>query len=84
MENKDNDQSKLPEPSLDEILDENPPVEEDVDLDYEDDEEEEDMDTSFNLEPWEENYYDDEGNFYPDGYKDDEGNLIPGARKAGK
>lgn len=51
------------------------------DIEYADEEEEEEMDTTFLLEPWEEKYYDDEGNFYPDGYKDNDGNTIEGAKK---
>lgn len=83
MENKDKDQPKSQEPSLDEILKEYPP-EEDPDLDYEDEDEEEEMDTFFPLMPFEEKFYDNDGNFYPDGYKDDDGNLIPGSKKSGE
>ena len=58
------------------------PVKKDIpEITYPSDEEEENFDTSFLLEPWEEKYYDEEGNFYPDGYKDEDGNIIEGAKK---
>jgi hypothetical protein len=73
--------NEIREPTLDEILKKYPPVDEEPELDYEDEDEEEEMDTFFELEPWEKNFYDNDGNYYPDGYLDDEGNVIPGAKK---
>lgn len=64
------------EPSLDEIIKNNPPSDEDIDMNYEDEDEEEELDLVSPLLPFEENFYDDEGRFYPDGYKDDEGNIL--------
>ena len=71
----------LREPSMEELLKKYPPSKEEIEMDYEDDEEEEDADTTFALEPWEENYYDNEGNYYPDGYYDENGDVIPRAKK---
>lgn len=50
-------------------------------IEYPDEDEEEEMDTTFELEEWEKKYYDDEGNFYPDGYEDEDGNIIERAKK---
>ena len=55
-------------PSLDEIIKNNPPVKNDSEIEYEDDDEEEDLDITFPLEDFEGKYYDDEGKFHPDGY----------------
>lgn len=70
-----------PKPDLDEIIKDNPPDNEELELDYMDEDEEEELDLVSPLLPFEEKFYDDEGNFYPDGYYDDEGNVIPGAKK---
>jgi hypothetical protein len=53
-------------PSLDEIIKSNPPSNEEINIEYEDEDEEEEMDTMFPLEPWEEKYYDDNGNWIGD------------------
>lgn len=66
-------------PSLDEIIKENPHVDEESELDYL--EEEEKFDLISPLFPFEERFYDEEGNFYPDGFYDDKGNTIPNANK---
>jgi hypothetical protein len=52
-------------PSLDEIVKNNPPKsdEEIGEIKYEDEDEEEELDTTFPLESWEEQFYDDEGNW---------------------
>jgi len=65
-------------PSLDEIIKQNPAKtnEEIGNIEYEDEDEEEELDTTFPLSKAESKYYDDEGNFYPDGYKDEDGNIL--------
>jgi hypothetical protein len=59
-------------PSLDEIIKQHPSPEEEINLDYEDDDEEEELDTCFPLSEAESKYYDEEGNFYPDGYESED------------
>jgi len=50
-------------PSLDEIIKETPPVKEEINIQYADEEEEEELDTISPLESWEEPFYDENGKF---------------------
>jgi len=67
---------KVSAPSLDEIIKKHPPKKESEigPIEYADEDEEENMDTMYPLSEFEKPFYDDAGNFYPDGvngeYKD--------------
>ena len=75
---------EVKEPTLDEVLKEFPPSDEEIEMDYDNDEDfEEECDTIYSLMEFEKPFYDEEGNFYPDGYYDEDGNVIPGAKKKG-
>ena len=56
-------------PSLDEIIKNHPPkMESQIGIiEYADEDEEENLDTMYPLSEFEKLFYDDEGNFYPDG-----------------